>query len=146
MKALAAIAMTALTVGLMTPAQAQPDTAIVAGPGASRARSFATPVMAVRPGDKTLLVNLDVIWHGIESEDMGPDDRPWCELVDPDLPEDPLSNPRRKPLGECPLFWADAAVVGGTSTVQGLEGVTSGRVYAFQCTTTSGMAGDLFVV
>lgn len=128
------------------PAADAADTAIVAALGSSRTGEFATPVMAVQPGTKPTVVNLDIVWHGIESEEVGADDRAWCVAVDPKRPEDPVSNPRRKPLGECPLFWSDYASVGGTAPVLGLEGVEAGKVYAYQCTVVPGMGGNLFVV
>jgi hypothetical protein len=128
------------------PAADAADTAIVAAFGSSRTGQFATPVMAVQPGSKPTVVNLDIVWHGIESEESGVDDRPWCVAIDPSRPEDPVSNPRLKPLGECPLFWSDYAIVGGTAPVLGLEGVEAGKVYAYRCTVVPGMGGNLFVV
>lgn len=125
-------------------AVAAPDTAVVAGPGSARTGQFSTAAMAVRVGDRPLLVNADVSPHGIESAAVGADDRPWCGLVDPSKQEGP-ANPRLKPLGQCPLFWADWVSTGGTSPVLGLEGVESGRVYAYRCTVVPGMTGNLFV-
>ena len=118
---------------------------VVAGPGAAATARFATPLTVVRAGEPASLLNTDINWHGIESEEFGTDDRPWCGPLDPTLPESP-ANPRRKPLGECPLFVTDYAMaLGDTAPFEGLEAATPGRVYAFSCTVVSGMAGNLIV-
>lgn len=132
--------------GMSGPAQADVPV-VAAGPGASRGVGYATKAMAVRVGDRPSLVNLDVVWHDLVSSDAGPDDRPWCLPLDPSKPEDRVTNPRRYPLGQCPLFWSDAATAaGGRSVVEGLEAVVPGRVYEFRCTVVPGMTGNFFVV
>lgn len=149
-----AVAMGAMGVGALAglgglvglPAAGAADSAIVAVLGSARTGQFATPFMAVEAGSSPKIVNGDIVWHGIESEEVGPDDQPWCVPLDPSLPADPVSNPRRKPLGACPLFWSDYAVVGGTSSVIGLDDVTPGKVYAYTCTVVPGMGGNLFVL
>lgn len=142
-----------LLVGLLAPLVPAPSsvlaagTAVVAGPGSAKAAAYATPVAVVQVDDQPVLANTDINWHSLAAVQTGPDDRPWCTTLDPARPESP-ANPRRYPLGQCPLFFADAAApLGGASTVFGLdEGlVTAGRVYAFRCTIVAGMTGNFFV-
>lgn len=143
------VAAVAGVVGLVgwagTPGARAATPAVVAGPGSAEAKSFATPFTVVRPGDAPALVNADINWHGILSEEQGPDDRPWCEPLDPSLPESP-ANPRRAPIGECPLFAADFATpLGGVVEIAGLEDAAPGRVYSYRCTFVTGMTGTLIV-
>jgi hypothetical protein len=133
---------------VQTPAQALTAPtlpAVVAGPGSATAASYATPLVTVRPGDGLSLVNTDISWHALVSVEFGADDQPWCGPLDPSLPEGP-ANPRRYPIGRCPLFLADPApALDGVSPVVGLGSVVADRVYAFRCTIVSGMAGNLIV-
>jgi hypothetical protein len=119
--------------------------AVVAGPGSADAASYATPLVTVRPGDGLSLVNTDISWHALVSVELGADDQPWCGPLDPSRPEGP-ANPRRYPLGQCPLFLADPAPgLGGVSPVVGLGAVVANRVYPFRCSIVPGMAGNLIV-
>lgn len=119
--------------------------AVVAGPGSAKAARYATPVVVMQPGDDLTLANADASWHGLVSQDIGPDDSAWCGLLDPDRPEGP-ANPRQYRLGQCPLFVAPLAQpLGGTSAVLGVDRLEPGRVYAFSCPIVAGMSGNVIV-
>lgn len=114
---------------------------VVAVPGSARVGRYALPLVVLAPGDAPEVVNADINWHDVVSSETGPDDRPWCAPLDPAKPEGP-ANPRRYPLGSCPLFWSVGALpLGGTSRVYGLDAPEPGRVYAFHCTFVAGMTG-----
>lgn len=131
-------------VGVAWPAGAA-GTGVLAGPGSARVARYATPIAVVQVGDRPALTNTDINWHGLVATAVGNDDRPWCTVIDP-AREESAANPRRYPLGQCPLFKAaDVAPLGGTSAVQGLDAVVAGRVYAFRCTLVPGMTGNFIV-
>jgi hypothetical protein len=118
---------------------------VVAGPGGASAGRYLTPIVVIAPGQDVALVNTDIYWHDLVSDEVGPDDREWCTPLDPSKPEGP-ANPRRYPIGQCPLFWAQGTLpLGGSTPVYGLDGVAPGRVYAFHCTLVAGMTGNFIV-
>ena len=126
------------------PADAVPP-GVVAVPGSARAGSFATPLSVVQAADRPSLVNADINWHGLASDAFGTDDRAWCGPLDPSRPES-SNNPRRKPLGQCPLFATGFALpLGGIVAIEGLDAAVPGRVYSYRCTVVSGMTGNLVI-
>jgi hypothetical protein len=125
--------------------QASVSASVVAGPGSGRAGRYTTDTVPLVRGAGASLVNADITWHDVVSADFGPDDAPWCGVVDPARPESP-ANPRLYPLGRCPLFRAEGTPgAGGSSAIQGLGGLVAGRVYAFRCTLVPGMQGHFIV-
>lgn len=121
------------------------STSIVAGPGSHRA-TFTTVLTVASSADRPLLINADIAFHSVRALDVGSDDAAWCGPLDPTKPES-AQNPRRFPLGGCPLFFAELAVpLGGTSPVDGLAATDAGRTYAFVCGVFADMRGLVAIV
>lgn len=100
----------------------------VSGP-AAQFYGYASPVLAVDPTGTLTLLNVDISLHDIVAEqDMGSDDRPWCDAFEP---------------GSCPLFWSPLVGLGERSEVQGLELLEPGRTYPFVCSIHPVMRGTL---
>jgi hypothetical protein len=115
------------------------SSSVIAGPG-SFTTSWITPVAVVQPDQQPVLLNRDLAFHGLESVSVGSDDAGWCGPANPG-PEGP-TNPRRYPLGSCPLFWADVVPpLSGTTPILGLEAVSTGTTYAFHCPIHPNMRG-----
>lgn len=144
-KLFVAVSSAVMTTALVMPSAHAVDVPVVAGPGAYQ-MGYANRVVLARPEDPLVLINQDVALHTLASEDEGPDDAPWCGPLDPRKPEDPVRNPRRFKIGECPLFYSDLVVPGATMHVAGTEDLEP-RVYEFYCTIHSErMVGNLFVL
>lgn len=122
--------------------------AITAVPG-SRAGTYGTPIAVVEPGDDLTFVNLELFPHDVRSVEMGPDDTSWCGPADPDQKRHRVRNPRRFPIGRCPLLWSlpISMTVGAVETkVYGTENLKSGTTVDFYCTVFPSMTGTVVVL
>jgi plastocyanin len=120
---------------------------IMAVPG-SRAGTYATPVVVAEPGDDLTFVNVELFPHDVRSVAMGPDDTRWCNPPDPDEPRHRIRNPRRFPIGKCPLLWSlpITMTVGAVETkVFGTGNLKPGTTVEFYCTVFPTMQGSLIV-
>lgn len=116
------------------------DLAIVAIPGSAQARTFATPVVPMIADGGLILTNADAAFHSIRSDAIGSDANWWCGPRN-GQPEGP-ANPRRFPLGACPLFWSElSAPISGSRPVFGIDALTPGRAYGFRCGVYETMTG-----
>lgn len=122
--------------------------AIASVPG-SRASTYATPVVAIEPGDELTFVNVEPFPHTVRSVEMGPDDVPWCNPPEAGKPAHPQRNPRRFAKGKCPLLWTPPVVMTNgtvTSKVYGTNNLKSGTTVDFYCTVFPNMEGTLIVL
>jgi len=121
-----------------TPSQAS-ELAVVAGPGSAQT-TFTNQVVVIAQGDSLRLVNADAQFHSVRSDAKGSDSQPWCGPLNPG-PEGP-GNPRRFPIGKCPLFWSDLSLpLGGIQPILGVELAQSGPAYPFACGVHPEMTG-----
>ena len=127
MRLRAALPALAVAVLLTAPAAALPMQTLAAAPGAWLT-TYATPVLAVTPGDPLTFTNGDIMRHDVVSTATGPDDSLWCD---------------RYPDGACPLFWSRLIGLGESTAVLGLAGLEGGQTYDFYCTIHDGMTGVL---
>jgi plastocyanin len=119
---------------------------VLAGPGA-RSSNYATPLVIVQPGDDVTFMNLDLFPHSVRSKVMGPDNVPWCKPADPDEPRHRIRNPRRFPIGKCPLLWTPPiSMTNGVmeSKLYGTKNLYAGSTVDFYCTVFPKMKGTVF--
>jgi hypothetical protein len=124
-----------------------PTPRIVAVAG-SRNGTYATPVTVVERGEPVSFVNVDLFVHDVRSRVKGPDRMPWCGRVDRGEPLHPVRNPRRFPVGKCPLLWTPPiAVTNGVveSRIYGTQNLRSGTTIDFFCTVFPEMKGSVIV-
>ena len=122
--------------------------AILATP-ASRATTYATPIAVVQPGDELTFLNLEPFPHTVRSFEMGPDNTVWCNPPKSNRPAHPKTNPRRFPVGKCPLLWTPPiSMTNGVlqSKVYGTANLESGTTVDFYCTVFPNMEGTLIVI
>ncbi len=120
---------------------------ILSVPG-SRGATYGTPVVVVQPNDELRFLNADLFVHDVRSVAMGPDDTRRCNPPEADEPPHPKRNPRRFPLGKCPLLWTPPiAVTNGVfeSKVYGTENLEPGKTFEFYCTVFPNMRGQVIV-
>ena len=127
-----AVAAVLLAVGLVPIPGHAVETAILAGPGSLQA-GFVTKVAPAQVGGTIVFINRDLALHQVASSNIGSDDTSWCGPLDPTKPEDPISNPRKFPRGQCPLFATELTISGQSVPVLGVEHLVA-RPYAFHCT------------
>ena len=121
--------------------------AIAAVPG-SRAGTYATPVAVIERGDDLRFVNLEPFAHDVRSVEMGPDNTPWCNPADRSEAQHRVRNPRRFPIGKCPLLWSlpISMTVGAVETkVYGTKNLKPGQTVDFYCTVFPNMRGTVVV-
>ncbi len=73
----------------------------------------------------------------------------WCGPANPKERTHPVRNPRRFPIGKCPLLWSPAITmtVGAVQTkVFGTENLESGTTVDFFCTVFPNMKGTVIVL
>lgn len=131
-----------------TPEASAVGSRVIAAVPGSRAGTYATPVAVVEPGDELTFVNLEPFVHDVRSVAMGPDDTSWCNTADPDEPQHRIRNPRRFPIGKCPLLWSlpISMTVGAVETkVYGTKNLKSGKTFEFYCTVFPNMRGQVIV-
>ena len=131
-----------------TPEASAVGTRVIAAVPGSRAGTYATPVAVVEPGDELTFLNVEPFVHDVRSVAMGPDDTSWCNPADPDEPQHRIRNPRRFPIGKCPLLWSlpISMTVGAVETkVYGTKNLKSGKSYEFYCTVFPNMRGTVIV-
>lgn len=130
-----------LTVGaiasLIVVATPAPADAIVVFSGPGGFIVGYTPPVAVTPvGGPLEYINGDIQPHNVIAyEDFLPKKAakktPWCKGYGPT---------------KCPIFWSRTVPLGGTTTVEGLDNLTSGSQYVFFCSVHPGMKGTLVAV
>jgi plastocyanin len=121
----------AIAAASFVPAHAD-GTTIFASSGDRSINSFTTPVAVVAVGDNLTFLNGDVQPHGLASDAVGAQDRPWCGFFD---------------AGQCPLFWAAVTDAGFRSNpVKGTDQLVAGQTYGFHCTVHPNMRGTLIAV
>lgn len=103
---------------------------IVSGPGAGLT-NYATPVVAVVEGQTVRYQNLDVMGHDVVSDEIGPQDNPWCV---------------RYAAGHCPLFASRIIGLRQVAVVEGVENADPLTVYGFYCSLHAAMRGNLVIV
>ncbi len=121
---------------------------MLAQPG-SRSTTYATPIVVIQPGEDVTFANTDLFPHDVRSVAMGPDSAPWCGPSEPNKPEHRIRNPRRFPLGKCPLLWTPPiALTNGVieTKVFGTNNVKSGTTVDFYCTVHPAMTGKMIVL
>jgi plastocyanin len=106
---------------------------------------YATPVIAVTPGEEVTFTNIDIEMHDVvqdvEADGVGAKKpMPWCK-----------KGKMKKHGGHahghsCPIFWTPLISLGKTTPIYGLENVKSGETYTFLCTLHHGMKGTLVVI
>jgi plastocyanin len=153
MKRLVSATLLGIVVASLTSPTARAGTeaerSVVAAIPGSRAGSYATPVVAVRPGDELTFVNADPFVHDVRSVEMGPDNTSWCKPFEAGEPAHPRRNPRQFPKGKCPLLWSlgISMTVGVVETkVYGTENLESGSTVEFYCTVWPDMRGEVVVL
>ena len=122
---------------------------VIAAAPASRETTYATPVAVVEPGDDLTFLNVEPFPHTVRSVEMGPDDTPWCNPPNPKRPAHPKKNPRRFPIGKCPLLWTPPITLTNgaiESKVYGTENLESGTTVDFYCTVFPNMTGMVIVI
>lgn len=123
-------------------------TPVIAAVPGSRASTYATPVVVIEPGDDLSFVNVEPFVHDVRSVAMGPDDTAWCNPPEANEPQHRVRNPRRFPIGKCPLLWTPpiAMTSGAVQTkVYGTKNLRSGKNYEFYCTVFKNMTGTVVV-
>ena len=123
-------------VALLVLVPATPSHAVVAAavPG-STSVGYATSTVVTAPGGPLIFTNADIYPHNLVAFKVylppkETKDHEWCSLF---------------PKKACPLFWSETIATGSATPVEGLEGVESGKEYAFFCTLHPGMKGTLKV-
>lgn len=128
---MAALAALPLALLWMAPAHAATAAAV---PGSYMA-GFATPVVVAAQGEAIDFLNTDVAPHnfvadGIFLPKKAAKKTEWCSGYTPKT---------------CPLFWSPTITSGETTTVEGIERLTSGSQYAFLCSLHPSMKGTLVI-
>jgi plastocyanin len=121
---------------------------IVSAPG-SRATTYATPLVVAQRGDNLTFVNTDVFVHAVRSVATGPDNTRWCKPADPNEPAHQTRNPRRFPIGKCPLLWTPPiSMTNGyvETKVYGTRNLKPGTTVEFFCRVFPNMRGEVIVV
>ncbi|HWL66113.1 MAG TPA: hypothetical protein VNP73_09085 [Actinomycetota bacterium] len=136
-------------IGLIAAPAGAAGTPVVMSQPASRETTYTTPVVVIQPGEDVTFVNTDLFPHDVRSVLMGPDNTSWCKPADPDEPQHRVRNPRRFPIGKCPLLWTPPiGMTNGVleSKLYGTDNVTSGTTVDFYCTVFPNMTGKVIVL
>lgn len=135
------------------------DSLVLALPGSYLTPTYGVPGAVAQVGGTLEFVNLDIGRHDVVSvsalapiqctshdPEICPNGTPeWCLPPDPTKVWTPPNGGNDLPFspGTCPMIWSRQIGVGSTTSVLGLEFMTSGQTYQYYCQLHPSMRGTL---
>lgn len=112
---------------------------IAAVPGSFQA-TYATPVVVAPTAAPVTFVNTDIQPHDVVAKtnfasQADAKKAPWCSNF--------KTKKGKKTIYNCPVFWSEAVGTGESTSVEGIDGLTSGQQYSFYCSIHPRMTGTL---
>ena len=116
------------------------NAAVVAAVPGSFQATYATPVVVAPTAAPVTFVNSDIQPHDVVAKDTFASQAdakkaPWCSNF--------KTKKGKKTIYTCPVFWSEAIGTGQSTSVEGIDGLTSGDTYAFYCSIHPRMTGTL---